>query len=90
MEYHLVTSFVLENSEEKVIKRKGNITEGTGVIVCKPLVRKKSHFYPKQGCIYKKIGTFIEDCIWKWCTFCLFYFLLNSHSSTKINSFQPI
>lgn len=49
-----------------------------------------SYFYPKESWINKKIWAFIKNCIGLWGSFCFLYFLLNSHSSTEIYSFQLV
>lgn len=52
--------------------------------------KKIAYLYAQKGSINKKIAALIKYSIRLWNIFGLFYFLLNSHSSPKINSIKTI
>lgn len=48
------------------------------------------YFDSKKSGKNKEIGAFIENCIGLRSALGFFKFLLNSHSSTKVNCFKPV
>ena len=49
-----------------------------------------AYLYTQKGSVNKKIAALIKDSIRLWDIFCFLYFLLYSHSSSKINSIKVI